>query len=49
VAVYFAISARTVYRLLDMGDLQATWIRGCLRVSSAEVQRFEALLAMDGE
>ena len=49
VAVYFAISARTVYRLLDMGDLQATRIRGCLRVSSAEVQRFEALLATDGD
>ena len=44
VAVYFAVSARTVYRLLDMGDLQATRIRGCLRVSSDELKRFEALL-----
>jgi len=49
VAAYFAISARTVYRLLDMGDLQATRIRGCLRVSSAEMQRFEALLATDSD
>lgn len=47
VAVYFAISARTVYRLLDMGDLQATRIRGCLRVSSDELKRFEVLLASD--
>ncbi|HBB18406.1 MAG TPA: hypothetical protein DCZ97_15925 [Syntrophus sp. (in: bacteria)] len=48
VAVYFAVSARTVYRLLDMGDLQATRIRGCLRVSSDELKRFEALLASYG-
>ena len=48
VAVYFAVSARTVYRLLDMGDLQATRIRGCLRVSSDELKRFEALLASCG-
>ena len=49
VAVYFAISARTVYRLLDMGDLQATRIRGCLRVSSEELKRFEVLLAREGD
>ena len=48
VAVYFAVSARTVYRLLDMGDLQATRIRGCLRVSSDEMKRYEALLATSG-
>ena len=40
-AVYFAISARTVYRLLDEGDLQATRIRGCVRVSAEEIRRFE--------
>jgi excisionase family DNA binding protein len=45
VAVYFAISARTVYRLLDEGDLQATRIRRCLRVSAEEIQRFEERLA----
>jgi len=28
VAVYFSISMRTVYRLLDEGDLQMTQIRG---------------------
>jgi excisionase family DNA binding protein len=49
VAVYFAISARTVYRLLDMGDLQATRIRGCLRVSSDELKRFEALLEREDD
>jgi excisionase family DNA binding protein len=41
VAVYFAISARTVYRLLDEGDLQVTRIRGCVRVSAEEIKRFE--------
>ena len=49
VAAYFDISERTVYRLLDMGDLQATRIRGCRRVSLDEMKRFEALLARDGE
>lgn len=49
VAVYFAVSARTVYRLLDMGDLQATRIRGCLRVSSDELKRFEALLEREDD
>jgi excisionase family DNA binding protein len=44
VAVYFAISARTVYRLLDEGDLQATRIRGCVRVSVEEIRRFEETL-----
>jgi excisionase family DNA binding protein len=44
VAVYFAISARTVYRLLDEGDLQASRIRGCVRVSAEEIRRFEEIL-----
>ena len=43
-AVYFAISVRTVYRLLDEGDLQATRIRGCLRISVEEITRFEEVL-----
>ena len=41
VAAYFSISVRTVYRLLDEGDLQRRKIRGCLRVSVEEVTRFE--------
>lgn len=48
VAAYFSISARTVYRLLDEGDLQAIRIRGCVRVSFEELKRFEALLMTDG-
>jgi excisionase family DNA binding protein len=49
VAVYFAISARTVYRLLDEGDLQAARIRGCVRVSSEELKRFEESLWLDDD
>jgi excisionase family DNA binding protein len=45
VAAYFAISVRTVYRLLDEGDLQGCRIRGCVRVSTEEVRRFEERLA----
>jgi len=45
VAFYFGISARTVYRLLDDGDLHVTRIRGCVRVSAEELRRFEELLA----
>jgi excisionase family DNA binding protein len=39
VAVYFAISVRTVYRLLDEGNLNGTKIRSCLRVSVEELNR----------
>jgi excisionase family DNA binding protein len=41
VAVYFAISVRTVYRMLDEGDLIGIKIRSCLRVSLKEIRRFE--------
>ena len=44
VAVYFGISERTVYRLLDEGDLQPTRIRRCLRVSAEEIRKFEERL-----
>jgi len=47
VAAYFTISMRTVYRLLEDGDLQVTRIRGCFRVSYEELKRFEALLGAD--
>lgn len=45
VAAYFAISTRTVYRLLDDGALQTIRIRSCRRVALAEVKRFEERLA----
>jgi len=41
VAAYFAISMRTVYRLLDDGEFHVTRIRGCVRVSLEEIRRYE--------
>ena len=49
VAVYFSISRRTLYRLLDEGHLQPIRIRGCLRVSAEEIRRFAALLEKEAE
>ncbi len=40
VAEYFAVSVRTVYRLIDEGDLRANRIRGCLRVSVEEIMSY---------
>ncbi|MDI6727159.1 MAG: helix-turn-helix domain-containing protein [Smithellaceae bacterium] len=44
VADYFAISTRTVYRLLDEGALQTIQIRSCRRVALEEIRRFEEKL-----
>jgi excisionase family DNA binding protein len=41
VAVYFSISIRTVYRLIDDGIMSGTKIRKCVRVSIEEIKRFE--------
>jgi excisionase family DNA binding protein len=38
---YFAISVRTVYRLIDEGELKRTKIRGCLRIPVWEIERYE--------
>jgi hypothetical protein len=32
---------RTVYRLIDEGDLKCTKIRGCLRIPVWEIERYE--------
>jgi excisionase family DNA binding protein len=49
VADYFAISVRTVYRLIDEGDLKRTKIRGCLRVPVWEIERYEKELEREME
>ena len=41
VAEYFTVSVRTVYRLIDEGDLKRTKIRGCLRIPVWEIERYE--------
>ena len=42
VARYFGVSDRTIYRLIDMGDLKAIRLRDCLRIPVAEIPEFEA-------
>ena len=49
VADYFAISVRTVYRLIDEGDLKRTKIRGCLRIPVWEIERYEKELEREME
>ena len=41
VAEIFSISVRTVYRLIDEGEIKRTKIRGCLRVPVWEIERYE--------
>lgn len=48
-AEYFAVSVRTVYLLIGEGDLMGIRIRGCLRVSLEEINRFEINLDKDIE
>jgi len=47
VAAFFTVSERSIYRLLDEGELKATKIRNCLRVSIDEIKRYEAKLKDD--
>jgi excisionase family DNA binding protein len=39
-SVHFAISPQTVYRMIDLGELKAVRLRGCLRVSAEELRRY---------
>ena len=41
VAVYFRVSDRTIYRLIDMGDLKVVRLRGCIRISAEEIRNLE--------
>jgi len=44
VAEYFSISVRTVYRLIEEGELSRVKIRGCLRIPLGEINRYEGRL-----
>jgi len=39
-SVRFDISPQTVYRMIDLGELKAVRLRGCLRVSAEELRRY---------
>ncbi len=41
VAHYFSVSDRTIYRLIDTGDIKAIRLRDCIRVSAEEIRNFE--------
>jgi len=44
VAAYFAVSRRTVYRLIEEGHLPAVRIKGCVRVPATVLAAYEAAL-----
>lgn len=49
VAEYFSISVRSVYRLIDEGELKRSKIRGCVRVPLWEIERYEKELKKEAE
>ena len=46
VAHYFSVSDRTIYRLIDTGDIKAIRIRDCIRVSAEEIRDLEERFAI---
>jgi len=41
VARYFRVSDRTIYRLIETGNLKAIRIRDCIRIPVEEIREFE--------
>ena len=41
VAQYFSVSDRTIYRLIDMGELKAIRLRTCVRIPAGEIRCLE--------
>jgi excisionase family DNA binding protein len=41
VARYFRVSDRTIYRLIDMGDLKVVRLRACIRISAEDIRNLE--------
>jgi len=41
VARHFSVSDRTIYRLIDTGDIKAIRLRDCIRVSAEEILALE--------
>ena len=44
VADYFNVSTRTIYRLIEEGELPRVKIRGCLRIPIWEIEKYEEKL-----
>lgn len=47
VARYFSVSDRTIYRLIETGDIKVIRLRNCLRISVDEFQELEERLIVD--
>ena len=47
VADYFNVSVRTIYRLIEEGELARVKIRGCLRIPLEEIYNYENKLKKD--
>jgi len=41
VAHYFSVCEQTIYRLIDMGDIKAIRLRGCIMVPAEELREIE--------
>ena len=41
---HLKVSRATIYRLLRQGELQGVKLRGCTRITSAELERFERMM-----
>jgi excisionase family DNA binding protein len=41
VAEYFAVSERTIYRMIYTGEIKTIRIRDCIRISVEEMRAFE--------
>lgn len=41
VASYFGVSGKTIYRLIDMGELKVVRVGICVRISTEEIREFE--------
>ncbi len=47
VARYFSVSDRTIYRLIETGDLKAIRVRTCVRIPAGEIKNLEVRLGDD--
>jgi excisionase family DNA binding protein len=41
VADYFRVSNRTIYRLIELGDIKAIRLRECIRIPAEEIRECE--------
>ncbi len=47
VARYFSVSGRTIYRLVDKGEIRAIRLADCIRIPAEEIRALEERLMED--